>query len=309
MDKLKPSFANLLENQKFSDCHILVGNESFNCHKLILSSASEFYERMFLSDFQESKTAEFRLNDVSPDTLRVFLDYVYTYNFEKLKTNPNEMILNLFECGSKWLVESITADCEAVLKERAPQMSIGNLVETFQVAHNAEHKAIIKTVTFHLRRLAGGMKCYDSLFLTSDAFEEYIRICDDKIPEEDRFKMIEAYVTINGLIDVETADSGVNGTILDEFKILKDDDKPGSSKEISVVENKAAVSLPDKNCIESSAGDNKDIKLKKLHLTYVKTLLNYIHFEQMGKTTFYNVVGKSRLLTYEEKFEKMFLTK
>ncbi|KAH8309879.1 hypothetical protein KR067_010245, partial [Drosophila pandora] len=124
-----------------------VENESFDCHKLVLGSASEFFERMFLSDFQESKTAEFRLNDVSPDTFRVFLDYVYTYDFEKLKTNPNEMILNLFECGSKWLVESITADCAAVLTQRASEMSIGNLVETFQFAHNAEHKGIIDVVT------------------------------------------------------------------------------------------------------------------------------------------------------------------
>lgn len=123
-------------------------NESFDCHKLILGSASEFFERMFLSDFQESKTAEFRLNDVSPDTFRIFLDYVYTYDFEKLKKNPNEIIFDLFECGNKWLVKSITDDCEAVLKERAPQMSIGNLVETFQFAHNAEHNGIIDVVTY-----------------------------------------------------------------------------------------------------------------------------------------------------------------
>ncbi|KAH8315324.1 hypothetical protein KR074_007966, partial [Drosophila pseudoananassae] len=108
---------------------------------------SEFFERMFLCDFQESQSSEYRLNDLSPNTFRKFMDYVYTYDCKKLEENTNEMILDLFECGNKWLVESITADCQAILTARAPQMNIGNLINTFQFSHNAENKDLIEVVS------------------------------------------------------------------------------------------------------------------------------------------------------------------
>lgn len=131
----------------FSDCRILVEDMSFDCHKLILGSLSEFFERMFLGDFQESKSEEFRLNDVSPDIFSKFLDYAYTYDVEELKKNPDMIIFKLFECGNKWLVKSITADCVAILKARVPQMTIGNLFEVFQIGHNAENQDLIEVVT------------------------------------------------------------------------------------------------------------------------------------------------------------------
>jgi len=56
-----------------------VGKESFDCHKVILSSASEFFERMFLSDFQESQSGKFRLSEVKPETFAEFLAYICVY--------------------------------------------------------------------------------------------------------------------------------------------------------------------------------------------------------------------------------------
>nr|XP_043066553.1 kelch repeat and BTB domain-containing protein 4-like [Drosophila bipectinata] len=279
MDKwLRPSFANLMKNKKFSDCRILVENESFDCHKLILSSASEFFERMFLSDFQESQSSEYRLSDVSPDTFRIFMDYVYTYDCKKLEENTNMMILNLFECGNKWLVESITADCQAILTARAPQMGLGNLIATFQFSHNAENKDLIGVVSCNLYRFGPNMNCDAALFLTSDVFEKYVILSDGYIPEVERFKMIEAYATVNGLIDAETVkhkiemidkkgdtDSGVDGTISTENKSLKDDgDEPVTINSISDFENEGPVSLPDK--AKPSAEDKKDLKLKKMRI-------------------------------------------
>lgn len=163
------------------------------------------------------------------------------------------------------------------------------------------------------------MKCYECLFLTADTFEKYTIACEGCISEEERFQMIEAYVTINGLIDVETVEDGTESVddnadtdrgVNVENKTDEDhDNKPGSLLTVFSVENEAAVALLNKKRLQSSAGDHKDIKLKNLHLKYVRRLLDYIHFENMTKTSFYNVVCKSPLLTDKEKFQKMFLTK
>ncbi|XP_017002140.2 kelch repeat and BTB domain-containing protein 3-like [Drosophila takahashii] len=326
-DWLEPAFANLLENKKFSDCQIIVGKESFDSHKVILASASEFFERMFLSDFKESKSGQFRLSEVKPETFAKFLHYVYTYNKKKLEENTNLMIMELLSCGSTWLVQSITSDCAAILKVRAPNMVISDLVELFQYAHNTNNKELIEISVKYLRsRFGTTMNCYDALLLTSDVFEQYTIISEGYLPEIERFKMIESYVTVNGLIEhvteepsedvvddkKEGTDSGVGEMVIpksssedSEDEISELDGQPGTSKAICDSNQKnpdtvhKGVHRPD---------EPKDSKIKLIHHKYVKTLLGYIKFSKMAKNEFYNIIGKSALLSDKEKYENLFLT-
>lgn len=54
--------------------------------------------------------------------------------------------------------------------------------------------------------------------------------------------------------------------------------------------------------------EQKDSKIKVLHSKYIQTLLSYVKFNKMSKNEFYNIVGKSQLLSLKEKFENLFLT-
>ncbi|KAH8239248.1 hypothetical protein KR032_002361, partial [Drosophila birchii] len=110
------------ENKKFSDCRILVKNEVFDCHKVILASSSEFFERLFLGSFRESETDEIRLHEVKPETFAMFIQYVYTYSKKKLDECHNSMIMDLLSCGTRWLVDSLVSDCVTILKERLNNM-------------------------------------------------------------------------------------------------------------------------------------------------------------------------------------------
>ncbi|KAH8296749.1 hypothetical protein KR054_010913, partial [Drosophila jambulina] len=110
------------ENKKFSDCRILVENEAFDCHKVVLASSSEFFERLFLGSFKESESGEIRLQEVKSETFAKFLQYAYTYNKEKLNECTSSMIMELLSCGTRWLVESIVAECVKILKERVSNM-------------------------------------------------------------------------------------------------------------------------------------------------------------------------------------------
>ncbi|EDV51477.1 uncharacterized protein Dere_GG13879 [Drosophila erecta] len=209
MDKwLQPEFRNLLENKKFCDCHIEVKKQTFECHKVILASASEFFERMFLSDFNESKSGKFVLNDVQPETFAHFLHYVYTYDTKALQKHATlTMIMELLVCGSSWLVESIVFDCVAIIKMKLPTMLIGDLVRVFQKAHDIEKEDLIICCKNQLHsRYRETMNCCETVFLTSEVFKQYLIITQDCLPEVERFKMMQTYLSVNGLIDNEAVE-------------------------------------------------------------------------------------------------------
>ncbi|XP_016965071.1 kelch-like protein 41b [Drosophila biarmipes] len=309
---LQPVFSNLLENKKFSDCRILVGKKSFDSHKVILSSASEFFERMFLSDFQESKSGEFRLTEVEPETFAEFLAYVYTYNKENLAKKPILLIMDLLRCGSTWLVTSLVSDCVEILSDKAPSMVITELVELFQYAHNLNNKILIRTSTLNLKnRFGATMNCYDALLLTSDAFEQYIIITGGVLAEIERFKMIQSYMTVNGLINQEDDES--SPVVVDE----KNDGSDSVDGDL-VIPKPTFQDSEDKEDKDDEADGETDLvpkdndvdsKIKLIHRKYIKRLLGYIKFDQMTKNEFYRTIGKSTLLNYKEKYEKLYLTK
>ncbi|XP_017021078.1 kelch-like protein 40b [Drosophila kikkawai] len=311
---LQPVFANLIENKKFSDCRILVENEAFDCHKVILASCSEFFERLFLGSFQEAKSDEIRLQEIKAKTFAMFIQYVYTYSKEKLNECSNSMIMDLLTCGTRWLVDSIVSECVKILKGRVNDMMLDDLLDLFQNAHSINHQELIEiSVKFLRSRFSTAMNCYDVLTMTSDVFEQYTIITGGYLPEIERFKMIEAYVTVNGLIDSDPAktsevevhrkkegDSGIGELVA--AKTSSDDDEQESS------ENEESEDKEEDEAKERGTVERNNTKIKVLHSKYVEMLLSHIKFNKMMKSEFYHIVGKSPLLTFKEKYENMYLT-
>ncbi|BFF98276.1 kelch repeat and BTB domain-containing protein 4-like [Drosophila madeirensis] len=298
---LEPVFTDLLENKKFSDCLIVVEPETFDCHKVILASASEFFERMFLGDFKESKCGQFIVNDVKPKTFKYFLEYIYTYNIKNLNKYNSSILMDLLVVGTKWLVASLQSDCVKLLTERAKAMTIGDLLELFQGAHNLDNKSLIDVAKKNLKeRYKNRMNCYEALMLTSDVFEQYLIVTDRYMEEVERFKMIQDYVNLNGLhVGDAEADKNEASGVLEIEDVNKVGD--GIRKELCDVKPVGDTAT---KAVELHVGDQQEMKLKAIHSKYVRTLLGYIKYEDMTKAEFYEVVGKSSLLNFEEKFEK-----
>lgn len=60
---------------RHTDCTFIIedesgGSQSFPCHKLLFSCASDVFDRMLYGDYIESTSGVVRLNDVQPDILR-----------------------------------------------------------------------------------------------------------------------------------------------------------------------------------------------------------------------------------------------
>ena len=74
-------FANLTNLQKdglLCDVKVIVEGESFNAHKAILASCSDFFKAMFSSGFKERHQDEVSLDIGKADDFRVLLECAYT---------------------------------------------------------------------------------------------------------------------------------------------------------------------------------------------------------------------------------------
>ena len=75
----------------FSDAQIILGQESFKVHKVILASASQVFKKMFESDMKE-KNGVIEISDFDPAIISDLLKYIYTGEAPNLKTLAKELL-------------------------------------------------------------------------------------------------------------------------------------------------------------------------------------------------------------------------
>lgn len=68
----------LLDNGLFSDVTFVIGADELASHSCLLAARSPVFKTMLTIDMQERKTRRVHLEDVSTDTMRLVLEYVYT---------------------------------------------------------------------------------------------------------------------------------------------------------------------------------------------------------------------------------------
>ena len=114
---------------QFSDFEIVcidktdTGEESekrFLCHKVILSSNSPYYDRMFSSNFSENQ-GQVRVTDINSGTMETMLKYLYTRQVKKC-----DIDLQLFYAADKYEVDHLKVQCE---KELTNNISLERIVE------------------------------------------------------------------------------------------------------------------------------------------------------------------------------------
>ncbi|WAQ97166.1 KLH24-like protein [Mya arenaria] len=66
-----------LKADQFTDTQVTVGNKTFHCHKVVLSSMSPFFEAMYLSGMIEAQSGNVTLQDIGTETFELILSFVY----------------------------------------------------------------------------------------------------------------------------------------------------------------------------------------------------------------------------------------
>ena len=101
-----------LRNQKLlCDVHLVVEDEHFPAHRVVLAAASPYFQAMFTGGFKENQMSEIKLNGMSSLGLKCVLDAIYTG--ELLLSEEN--VCDVLPVASLLQLNQIIKHCEIFL--------------------------------------------------------------------------------------------------------------------------------------------------------------------------------------------------
>ncbi|XP_028826640.1 kelch repeat and BTB domain-containing protein 2 [Denticeps clupeoides] len=134
------------EQKLLTDIVLLVEDNEFPCHKMVLATCSSYFRAMFMSGLSESKQTHVHLRNVDPGTLQTIITYAYTGN---LAINDST-VEPLYETACFLQVEDVLLQCRDYLVKKinadncVRMLSIGDLFSCSELKQSAkrmvEHK-------------------------------------------------------------------------------------------------------------------------------------------------------------------------
>ncbi|XP_067665379.1 kelch-like protein 12 [Haliotis asinina] len=110
-DKLREQLWEALTKNIDCDVTIKVDDEMFQCHKVVLTMMSPYFDAMFTSGFQETDNKVIEVQGITPDTFRNVLEHIYRRNAAVNTSN----VLDVLHASSMFLLESLIERCETFL--------------------------------------------------------------------------------------------------------------------------------------------------------------------------------------------------
>lgn len=123
-----------------TDVILRIGEDKIHCHKFVLALSSNFFNRMFASGMKESQSQEVELKDVSLETMKSVLSFMYTDKIDVKKIVPD-----LLRVADMYGILRLKNICSQRLSKI---IGSENVAEIWEVAyfHNVEdlsHNALI----------------------------------------------------------------------------------------------------------------------------------------------------------------------
>lgn len=113
------------------DIDIKVGEKTFSCHRVILSSVSNYFRTMFMSEMTESRQREVTIHDIDESAMEKLVQYAYTAKVQLTTENVQPILY----AASILQIEMVAkACCEFMKKHLHPTNCIG--VHNFAHQHN-----------------------------------------------------------------------------------------------------------------------------------------------------------------------------
>ena len=133
------------QSSTYCDLTFVVGREQFPCHRIILASASPYFQVLLTHSFKENNLDSIELHDIEPEIFSALLNYIYSGQIDLDENNVHELLLagDMFEL--KEIVEfcchylSISLDEKNVLET----WKIANELKCSSLENDAEHYMLI----------------------------------------------------------------------------------------------------------------------------------------------------------------------
>ncbi|XP_038853012.1 kelch-like protein 41b [Salvelinus namaycush] len=125
---LQDGLKELLNENKFVDCSLKVGDRSFPCHKLIMAACSPYFREIFFSeDGKEVKAnKEVVLDDVNPAILDMIIMYLYSAEIDL----TDENVQDIFAVANRFQIPSVFTVCVNYLQKK---LSMTNCLAIFRM--------------------------------------------------------------------------------------------------------------------------------------------------------------------------------
>ena len=150
---IKESIQNVCFSSEFSDIKIICEGKEFPCHKLILCLRSSVFKRMFSSDLKISNAKDestLTIEDVSADTMKTFLEFLYT---DDLKVN--EINTKLLLVADKYDFKRLVNIC---VNHFGNIIDTKNAMEIAFTAYLVNNEELLKKASRFIINHAGAIK-------------------------------------------------------------------------------------------------------------------------------------------------------
>ncbi|XP_072539055.1 kelch-like protein 41b [Salminus brasiliensis] len=125
---LQDGLKELLNENKFVDCTLKVGDRCFPCHRLILAACSPYFREIFFSEDGKIKEdlKEVALDDIDPTILDMIIKYLYSAEIELTDENVQE----IFAVANRFQIPSVFTVCVNYLQKK---LSMANCLAIFRL--------------------------------------------------------------------------------------------------------------------------------------------------------------------------------
>jgi hypothetical protein len=130
--KTVDDFASFYDNEKFSDVTLVVGDKKIAAHRNILSARSEYFARMFDSDFKESKDKIVKIQEDNEELFKLLIKLIYTNDYSELSY---EIAMDLIILAQKYNFPNLIKSCSRIIFEN---LKVETCVEILAVAESAQ---------------------------------------------------------------------------------------------------------------------------------------------------------------------------
>lgn len=125
---LQDGLKELLNENKFVDCTLKVGDRCFPCHRLILAACSPYFRELFFTEDGKIKEdlREVALDDVDPNILDMVIKYLYSAEIDLSDDNVQE----IFAVANRFQIPSVFTVCVNYLQKK---LSMANCLAIFRL--------------------------------------------------------------------------------------------------------------------------------------------------------------------------------
>ncbi|XP_072020250.1 kelch repeat and BTB domain-containing protein 2-like [Amphiura filiformis] len=180
LSHLSSGLNQLRHQAAFCDVTIIVGDQRFPAHKAVLSCASDYFQGMFTSGFQESTMSEITVPGTEESFAQI-LDFAYTGHF----TLSLRTVVGILKMACYMVMTKTVELCAEYLKDVKDKLTIEDCFEIWLIASN--HKSLSNVAQIYRSHVIQNMvKCVKSkVFLENSSVSVMMEILSDEEIETD----------------------------------------------------------------------------------------------------------------------------